>query len=904
MKKLTKIVLLVVVLVLSLVLATACETLKNHEHKFSTAWSTDGTNHYHACTFEGCTEKSNVTACAGGKATCQAKATCLVCGNEYGELGQHKFNLGYATEEFLATPATHTEKATYYKSCVCGLKGSETFQAGEVVAHDFQEVVNEELKVSDATCTQPATYKLSCECGAISDETFAHGQALGHTEVIDAAVEATCTTDGITAGKHCSVCEAVIVAQEVVPATGHKFIDGKCVCGLEYAPQLPWLLTTELKDGDHVLIGAPHYGKLLSAEKVSATSYYNKGVNYSATDFANVTNAEIFVVKVNDDGTYTFTSLTGKVIALASSYSSLNETGEHKSWALTSKGDGTFLVKNTGRNTYLEWYSSKGNWSTYTAGNTKEYYLSFYVKNADYSEEHVHNHISAVTAPTCTEAGYTTYTCECEDTYTEAGADATGHTFVRGICACGEQDPNYVDYYLIGYINGADYGNAGDWENLGEYKFVDGTLVVTFTADSYVGIKSANLKGEIVGWFWSKNYETSNVGTFEHGKNYGEKMFISGNVRTTFTLVVNEDGSLTLSVEYHKHSYETNVTPATCTTAGYTTHTCACGDSYTDTPVEQLGHIDENLDVECDREGCTSKIAPKADSTLSLATANALGAKLSTSNQYYVVGKIVRYYTEGDSKNGIFYIADENGVEFLIRMPKNEAGSTHSAWTFRLVIGDTVKFYGKINKFTASSGSIPAMQSGLFVEYISKHTCDFTNVPATCFEPAYCDCLASHGSPADHVDANTDGACDICGLNSNLKLSKISTAFNNIKETDAYDATAGTATFVGADFTAVFAKGTASLSTNGTDNMRLQKGNTLTISANNGKKISAITFTASSASYVDEMEAILTAAGFTYEVKGLHITIAVDNLDTFTLTNSASKIGRIASIYVGYADAQ
>ena len=395
MKKLTKIVLLVVVLVLSLVLATACETLKNHEHKFSTAWSTDGTNHYHAGTFEGCTEKSNVTACAGGKATCQAKATCLVCGNEYGELGQHKFNLGYATEEFLATPATHTEKATYYKSCVCGLKGSETFQAGEVVAHEFEEVVNEELKVSDATCTQPATYKLSCECGAISDETFAHGEALGHTEgevVVENSVAATCTADGSYDNVvNCTVCEAEVSRETVVvPAVGHKFNESKCsVCDADYVPQLPWLLTTELKDGDQVLIGAPHYGKLLSAEKVSASSYYNKGVNYSESNFANVTDSEIFVVTVNEDGTYTFTSLTGKVIALASSYSSLNETGEHKSWALTDRGDGTFLVKNTGRGNYLEWYNSMNNWSTYSAGNTKEYYLSFYVKNADYSEEHV-----------------------------------------------------------------------------------------------------------------------------------------------------------------------------------------------------------------------------------------------------------------------------------------------------------------------------------------------------------------------------------------------------------------------------------------------------------------------------------------------------------------------------------
>ncbi len=48
----------------------------------------------------------------------------------------------------------------------------------------------------------------------------------GHTEVIDAAVPATCTETGLTEGKHCSVCDTVIVAQEIVPAKGHtKVVD-------------------------------------------------------------------------------------------------------------------------------------------------------------------------------------------------------------------------------------------------------------------------------------------------------------------------------------------------------------------------------------------------------------------------------------------------------------------------------------------------------------------------------------------------------------------------------------------------------------------------------------------------------------------------------------------------------
>ena len=48
-------------------------------------------------------------------------------------------------------------------------------------------------------------------------------QTAAHTEKIDAAVEPTCTATGLTEGKHCSVCGAVIVAQTTVPAKAHDW---------------------------------------------------------------------------------------------------------------------------------------------------------------------------------------------------------------------------------------------------------------------------------------------------------------------------------------------------------------------------------------------------------------------------------------------------------------------------------------------------------------------------------------------------------------------------------------------------------------------------------------------------------------------------------------------------------
>ena len=75
-----------------------------------------------------------------------------------------------------------------------------------------------------------------------------------HTIVVDEAVAPTCTETGLTEGKHCSTCNEVLVAQEVVPALGHQYSDYICtICS--FADGTPYLEFKLLDDGTYEITG-------------------------------------------------------------------------------------------------------------------------------------------------------------------------------------------------------------------------------------------------------------------------------------------------------------------------------------------------------------------------------------------------------------------------------------------------------------------------------------------------------------------------------------------------------------------------------------------------------------------------------------------------------------------------
>ncbi|MDD7573498.1 MAG: hypothetical protein PUJ72_04515, partial [Eubacteriales bacterium] len=147
-----------------------------HVHTWETAWAFDETHHWHKCV--GCDEITGKAEHVFG-----ADGKCGVCG---------------------------------------------AIKPTEAHTHVYEKNVADKYLKSAADCTQPAVYYFSCACGEVGTQTFEYGTALGHNFVAgNVTTQPTCTIQGRRTYT-CTRCG--MTKTEAIPALGHTYgSNGKCI---------------------------------------------------------------------------------------------------------------------------------------------------------------------------------------------------------------------------------------------------------------------------------------------------------------------------------------------------------------------------------------------------------------------------------------------------------------------------------------------------------------------------------------------------------------------------------------------------------------------------------------------------------------------------------------------------
>ena len=125
-----------------------------------------------------------------------------------------------------------------------------------------------------------------------------------------------------------------------------------------------------IQDGDKVVIFNPANGKALSTDY--AGGFYNQATDVTLTEgkLTGYTDADLWTITKNTDGTYTIATADGKKLSMDTGYTSTPLDKANNAWKVTAVAgkDATYYIDNATRTDKyrLQYYAKNKNWSAYT----------------------------------------------------------------------------------------------------------------------------------------------------------------------------------------------------------------------------------------------------------------------------------------------------------------------------------------------------------------------------------------------------------------------------------------------------------------------------------------------------------------------------------------------------------
>ncbi|MBO4432843.1 MAG: dockerin type I repeat-containing protein, partial [Clostridia bacterium] len=382
----------------------------------------------------------------GGKATCHSKAKCELCGKEYGEFDATNHSGETEIRDSVDPTCTETGYTGNTYCLGCGVKLANGTEIA-ALGHSFTNYVSD----ANETCTDDGTKTAKCDRCSATDTVLNAGSRLGHDfGEWSVTTPATCTEKGVET----RICkrDASHTETRETPPLGHT--GGKATCTAK-------AVCTRC-NGEYGEID-PYYhpnANAQGAKEPTCTEVGHTGVFTCPDCHLVMSEDEVIPARGHSFTDYysdnNVSCTQGGTKTARCIYCNLADTVADPDAPALGHDYNAVVTAPT---------CTQTGYTRYTCLRCKDSYVDSDTAALG------HDYQAFVTAPTCTKQGYTTHACSrCDDSYVDNYTDAIGHNYQAFVTAptctkqgytthtCSRCNESYVDNYkMIGYTGTATY---------------------------------------------------------------------------------------------------------------------------------------------------------------------------------------------------------------------------------------------------------------------------------------------------------------------------------------------------------------------------------------------------------------------------------------------------------------